>query len=62
MHPDPAGRTNIGDRTKGLNTANDGSLTITLQHDPPVDVRNRLPGPDGPIYKVSGILAETRHR
>ncbi|KAF0848129.1 DUF1254 domain-containing protein [Nocardia caishijiensis] len=48
----PIDRYSIGDRTPGLVTAPDGSLTITLQHDQPTDptVRaNWLPTPAGPF-------------
>ncbi len=54
----PIGRYSIGDRTSGLVTADDGSLTITMQHDPPDDPvarANWLPTPAGrfrPILRL----------
>jgi hypothetical protein len=52
MYPNPTRRTNIGDRTAGIRTDDDGSLTITVQHEAPADTANWLPAPDGPIYMV----------
>ena len=52
MYPNPTGRTNIGDRTRGLTRSPDGTLTITVQHDEPDDPSNWLPAPDGQIYLV----------
>jgi hypothetical protein len=46
----PIGRYSIGDRTPGLHTAPDGSLTIVMQHDEPGDPAHRanwLPTPAG---------------
>jgi hypothetical protein len=37
----PIDRYSIGDRTPGLHTAEDGSLTIVLQHDEPSDEAER---------------------
>jgi len=54
----PIGRYSIGDRTPGLTPAEDGSLTITLQHDEPNDpVRraNWLPAPSGPFRPLLRI-------
>jgi len=52
MYPNPTERTNIGDRTTDLQMAEDGNLTITIQHDPPAATANWLPAPNGPIYLV----------
>jgi hypothetical protein len=47
----PLNRYAVGDRTPGLVTAADGSLTIDLQHDPPsVSTSNWLPVPDGRFH------------
>jgi hypothetical protein len=46
------GRYSIGDRTPGLRYGDDGSLTLTLQHEEPADPEARanwLPTPDGPF-------------
>jgi len=59
MYPNPTGRTNIGDRTKGIQTNADGSLTITVQHEEPADASNWLPAPDGPIYMVLRLYGPT---
>jgi hypothetical protein len=54
----PIGRYSIGDRTPGIHTADDGSLTIVLQKDEPVTPEARanwLPTPDGdyrPILRM----------
>lgn len=54
----PIGRYSIGDRTPGLHTGADGSLTIALQHDEPVDPElraNWLPTPAGafrPLLRI----------
>jgi hypothetical protein len=54
----PIGRHSIGDRTPGIHTADDGSLTIVLQKDEPVTPEARanwLPTPDGdyrPILRM----------
>lgn len=51
-------RFSIGDRTPGLRRAADGSLTITIAHDPPLDEHGRpdtanwLPAPAGPAVIV----------
>ncbi|MCA2210072.1 DUF1254 domain-containing protein [Nocardia rosealba] len=48
----PIDRYSIGDRTTGLVTGADGSLTVTLQHDQPTDPTERanwLPTPVGPF-------------
>ena len=47
-----ANRYSIGDRTEGLKTEKDGSLTITLSADKPSDAANWLPAPKGPFYLV----------
>lgn len=41
-------RWSIGDRTRGLNYADDGSLTIWVSADRPDDISNWLPVPSGP--------------
>ena len=46
----PIDRYSIGDRTEGLRTDDDGSLTITMQHDEPAESERRanwLPTPSG---------------
>jgi len=46
----PIDRYSIGDRTPGLVYASDGSLTLTLQHEPPTaadEIANWLPTPSG---------------
>ena len=48
----PIDRYSIGDRTPGLHTGADGSLTIVLQHDEPESAEDRanwLPTPAGPF-------------
>jgi hypothetical protein len=45
----------IGDRTAGIKTEKDGSLTITISADEPSDATakaNWLPAPKGPLYVV----------
>ena len=44
LHPNSLHRYAIGDRTKGLRRAADGSLTITLSNSRP---RGALPAPTG---------------
>ncbi|HHB76391.1 MAG TPA: DUF1254 domain-containing protein, partial [Desulfobulbus sp.] len=50
----PIDRYSIGDRTEGLKLAEDGSLTIYIQHEPPEGDKkaNWLPAPDGPFFMV----------
>ena len=50
----PIERYSIGDRTPGLTTAADGSLTIYIQHQSPgADAEsNWLPAPDAPFYVI----------
>lgn len=54
----PIGRYSLGDRTRGLRTARDGSLTMVLQHDEPADPDGRanwLPTPAGtfrPLLRI----------
>ncbi|MCJ2180982.1 DUF1254 domain-containing protein [Novosphingobium album (ex Hu et al. 2023)] len=50
--PNPTGRYLIGDRTKGLRTAKDGSVTIQIQADPPKDKSNWLPVAKEPFYLI----------
>jgi hypothetical protein len=50
MVPNPINRYAIGDRTKGLTVAPDGSLEIVMQHEKPRDPKaNWLPTPDEPF-------------
>ncbi len=54
----PIGRYSIGDRTPGLHTAPDGSLTIVMQRDEPGDPERRanwLPTPSGPFRPLLRI-------
>jgi hypothetical protein len=39
--------------------ANDGLLTITIQHDPPADASNWLPAPDRPICLLLRLYGPT---
>ena len=51
----PIDRYSIGDRTPGLVYAEDGSLTIVMQHDQPTDDHDRanwLPTPAGPFRPI----------
>ncbi|MFJ6566926.1 DUF1254 domain-containing protein [Streptomyces sp. NPDC091292] len=48
----PLDRYAIGDRTPGLRYADDGSLTLLIQRDPPPDPANWLPAPPGPFRPV----------
>lgn len=51
----PINRYSIGDRTPGLRYAADGSLTITIQADPPADKAERanwLPAPQGDFRPI----------
>jgi hypothetical protein len=48
----PIGRYSIGDRTPGLRRGADGSLTITIQHEPPADPSNWLPAPAAPFRPI----------
>jgi len=45
----PLNRYSIGDRTPGLRRDNDGSITITIQHDEPAGTSNWLPAPPAPF-------------
>ncbi len=50
--------TSIGDRTKGLKYGADGSLTLTVSHDPPANAdakANWLPAPDAKYSLVTRI-------
>lgn len=56
--PNAIGRYSIGDRTEGLMRAEDGSLTIYMQHDEPGDPAARanwLPTPAGPFRPLLRI-------
>ena len=56
----PIGRYSIGDRTPGLRHAPDGSLTITIQADPPADQTGRanwLPAPPGDFRPIMRLYA-----
>jgi hypothetical protein len=66
----PIRRYSIGDRTPGLHTADDGSLTIFMQRDEPQSPQERanwLPAPDGdfrPIlrmYEPGGAVFDGRY-
>ena len=50
----PIKRYSIGDRTPGLKTAADGSLTIHIQHESPgkESESNWLPASSGPFYVI----------
>ena len=51
----PIGRYSIGDRTPGLHTADDGSVTIFMQRDEPQSPQERanwLPTPDGDFRPI----------
>ena len=48
----PLGRHAVGDRTRGLRLAPDGSLTIEVSHERPADTANWLPAPAGPFYLI----------
>jgi hypothetical protein len=52
-------RYSIGDRTPGLDHAEDGSLTILLQHEPPAEdaQANWLPAPAGAFRPVMRLYA-----
>ena len=55
MYPNEIQRYNIGNKTKGLTIADDGSLTIYIQHKEPTAIAERsnwLPAPEGKIYMV----------
>ncbi len=60
MFTNELGRQNIGGRTKGLVTDDDGSLTIYIQNEEPSDTNERanwLPAPEGEIYVVLRLYA-----
>lgn len=48
----PIDRYSIGDRTPGIAFAEDGSLTLLVQHDAPADTSNWIPSPEGPFTLV----------
>ena len=51
----PIDRYSIGDRTPGIESGNDGSLTITIQHDQPavgIERSNWLPAPRGEFRPI----------
>ncbi|MDV7145805.1 DUF1214 domain-containing protein [Tropicimonas sp. TH_r6] len=55
MYPNPAERYKVGSKTEGLSFAEDGSLTLSIQHEEPTDPEQRsnwLPAPEGDIYLV----------
>ena len=67
----PIGRHAIGDRTRDLQAAADGSITLYLQHERPADdgmAANWLPAPAGPMrlvlraYEPEPLLIEGRYR
>ncbi len=49
-----ANRYSVGDRTRGLRTARDGSVTINISHDQPTRAQraNWLPAPEGPFRPI----------
>ena len=55
-------RYSIGDRTKGFEPAEDGSLTIYVQSTPPEGAKkgNWLPSPDGPFFMVGRFYGPER--
>ncbi|RJG42674.1 DUF1254 domain-containing protein [Motilimonas pumila] len=60
MYPNPLERVNVSDRTKGLHYADDGSLTVYVQHDEPSTLEqsaNWLPAPADNIYLVLRLYA-----
>ena len=48
----PIDRYSIGDRTPGLDYAEDGSLTIVIQRDEPAETANWLPAPAGAFRPI----------
>ena len=56
------GRYSIGGRTPGLERGDDGSLTITIQADPPVQEAesNWLPAPHGELYLIARAYVPQR--
>ena len=55
MYPNPAERYKISSKSEGLSYAEDGSLTLIMQHEEPADPGQRanwLPAPQGDIYLV----------
>ncbi len=60
MVANPVGRYSIGDRTPGVSYADDGSLTLALQHDEPTDPdarANWLPTPAGAFRPILRVYA-----
>ena len=55
MVHNPIQRYSIGDRTRGLEYGDDGSLTIYIQHQSPGATKesNWLPAPGGPFYLIA---------
>jgi hypothetical protein len=55
MVHNPIERYSIGDRTRGLEYGDDGSLTIYIQHQSPGATKesNWLPAPEGPFYLIA---------
>jgi hypothetical protein len=55
MVHNPIERYSIGDRTRGLEYGDDGSLTIYIQDQSPGATResNWLPAPEGPFYLIA---------
>lgn len=55
MYPNPVQRYQVSSKTEGLSYAEDGSLTLVIQHEEPTDPGQRanwLPAPEGDIYLV----------
>ncbi len=58
----PIGRYSIGDRTPGIQFADDGSLTITIQHDAPEERSELAAGPRGPLPPHPAHVRTARRR
>lgn len=50
LYPNAINRFAINDRTAGFPFGSDGSVTITIQHERPLNDANWLPAPNGPFY------------
>lgn len=60
MYPNPTGRVSVGNKTKGLVSGEDGSVTLYVSHAEPTDPARRanwLPAPEGDIYLVLRLYA-----
>ena len=56
----PIDRYSIGDRTPGLRTADDGSITIVMSHDRPPNASNWLPAPSGDFRPIVRLYQPRR--